>query len=141
MDRRLSLGPDPLAAVTLGGISLVVAAVLLAASSLDGAGVGPVEVIAALTPLLAFVAYVAWASTQRPATAASMEDTAVAILLSDIDDPLQVPDDDLSRAAAEVLAAISQLEREAAAVRLAGVLAARRGVSPETSRRASPPSG
>jgi hypothetical protein len=120
MRRRSHLGPDPLATVTFSGLALVATAALLGSAGMDGPGVGFLDAIVAAFPLLIVAIYLLWVNAGRDADLEHQ--IAVSVLTAQADDPTIRGDDALSRAAADLIAALDDAEREAARRRLLRVL-------------------
>jgi hypothetical protein len=115
--RRSFLGPDPLATVTFAGVALVATAALLGSAEIDGSGPGFVDVLVALTPLTAVAGYLLWVH-RDDGDAEPVDRLAVSILASQADDPTVRGDDPVSRAAADLITAVTETEREEARRRL-----------------------
>lgn len=121
MRERSFLGPDPLATVTFAGMALVASAALLGSAGIDGAGAGILDVAVAAAPIAAVVVYLLWVNGNR-SHHEPVDRAAVSILTAQADDPTIRGDDDISRAAADLVAALSDADREAARRRLVRLL-------------------
>lgn len=118
------LGPDPLATVVFGGVALVTTAAFLGAAGIDGSQLGVLDIIVSLTPLLAIAGYLFWVNRGR-GEGDAVERVAVSILITQADDPTVRGDDVLSRAAADLVAALTDADREDARSRLLRALSER----------------
>ena len=122
MRRRSSLGPDPLATITFAGAALVASAAFLGAASVDGSAIGLVDVLVALAPPAAVAGYLVWVRAEREPSDTAHR-IAVAVLTAQADDPTLRGDDVLTRAAADLVAAIDDTERAGARERLLRIIA------------------